>query len=125
MFFKCSLAVFSVFFEGVRYLDVKDLLAVMDPNAIWSFFFLKGIRKGLAKGQLVSYSFPVSSFNTDTLDFPYVDVVKYGLGYLDSISLMGAQSKTIQSVLDLGVSPSKVTCLSKFCAFFDCTHSTV
>ena len=67
-----------------------------------------GIRKGLAQGQLLSYTFPVSRHNTETLDFPYIDIVKYGLGYLDSITLMGAQSKTIQFVLDLGISPSKV-----------------
>ena len=80
-------------------------------------FILKGIRKNLAKGQLLSYTFPVSAHNTETLDFPYVDVVKYGLRYLNSISLMGAQSKTIQSVIDLGISPSKVTSFFKFDAF--------
>lgn len=78
---------------------------------------LEGLRRKLPKGKLLSYSFPVSPYNplfdagddVAALDFPFVDVVKYGHGYLDSISLMGVRSnKTIQSVLDLGVPASKV-----------------
>ena len=54
---------------------------------------------------LLSYTFPVQKYG---LDFPFVDVIKYGHWYLDSISLMGLNSnKTIQSVLDLGIPPSK------------------
>ena len=72
---------------------------------------LEGIRKKLPQGKVLSYSFPVSVF-ADTLDYPYIDVVKYGLGYLDTISLMGqgrgSNDKMVQSVLDLGVPPSKV-----------------
>ena len=69
------------------------------------------LREELPKGMLLSYTFPVSDFGT-SLDFPYLDVVNYGLGYLDSISLMGSapysSNKTIQSLLQRGVPPSKV-----------------
>lgn len=81
---------------------------------------LEGLRRKLPEGKLLSYSFPVSPsyhlYDDDddvaVLDFPFVDVVKYGHVYLDSISLMGVRSnKTIQSVLDLGVPASKVKIL--------------
>ena len=51
------------------------------------------------------------------LDFPYRDVVKYGLQYLDSISLMSPKSGASNSllkntllanVIDMGIPTSKV-----------------
>ena len=89
---------------GIRNLRCDDQTSI-------HLHLLEGIRKKLPKDKVLSYSFPVSVV-AESLDFPYVDVVKYGLGYLDSISLMTSHApnnNTIQSVLDLGVPPSKVS----------------
>ena len=82
-----------------------------DDQTSIHLYVIARLREELPKGMLLSYTFPVSDFGT-SLDFPYLDVVNYGLGYLDSISLMGSapysSNKTIQSLLQRGVPPSKV-----------------
>lgn len=100
--------------EGCGYRNMR-----CDDQTSIHLHLLEGIRKKLPAGKVLSYTFPVSVFS-DRLDFPYIDVVKYGLGYLDSISMLVMPSaraptsnKTIQSVLDLGVPPSKVS-LTRF-----------
>ena len=83
-----------------------------DDQSSIHLYVLARLREELPKGMLLSYTFPVSDFDSP-LDFPYVDVVNYGLRYVDSISLMGQRSpyssnKTIQSLLQRGVPASKV-----------------
>ena len=82
-----------------------------DDQSSIHLYVLARLREELPKGMLLSYTFPVSDFGS-LLDFPYVDVVNYGLRYLDSISLMGtsptSSNKTIQSLLQRGVPASKV-----------------
>ena len=88
---------------GVYNLRCDDLTSI-------HLTLLEKIRQSLPLGKTLSYTFPINS-GSRHLDFPFVDVVKYGLQYLDSISLMGlegASNKTIQSALDLGVPASKV-----------------
>jgi hypothetical protein len=86
-----------------------------DDQTSIHLYILDRLRSKLPPGKLISYSFPVSGrYYSDedmaVLDFPFIDVVKYGHDYLNSISLMGVRSnKTIQSVLDLGVPASKVS----------------
>ena len=82
-----------------------------DDQTSIHLYVLDRLRAKLPPGKLLSYTFPVSDFGS-SLDFPYADVVKYGLRNLDSISLLGtlpwSSNKTIQSLLQQGVPASKV-----------------
>ncbi len=99
--------------SGVDFMQVNGCgqrnMRCGDATSI-QLYVLEQLRAKLGPVKLISYAFPAANHGSG-LDFPFVDVVKYGSGYLNSIVPFGrvdSVKNAVVSLLNLGVPKSKV-----------------
>ena len=77
-------------------------LACQDQSSI-HLYMIERLRRELPE-KIISYTFPTGNYE---LNFPFIDVVKYGQKHLDAINFFGTSFNYLEE--HLPVDPKKVT----------------